>query len=119
MRLASHIHQPLTLTKHTTSSTQFIRWMIYLDDEEVKPPTRVEQYLARIALEIQRTINPKKSKNLKIKDFLLSFVFKSKNDARPTGEMSHEAKKRALAMNKAMWGMAVGVMPPAPKKEEQ
>lgn len=67
-------------------------------------------------MEVQRTINPKASRKLKLKDFLLTFVYKSKHDKKPHTELSSETKKR-LAMNaKAPW-IALCGPPPELKKD--
>jgi len=68
LRLASHLHLPLQLVMQTTTSTEFIMWMEYLNLEESRNK-KYEHYLAQIACEIRRNW-AKNPGSIKYQDFL-------------------------------------------------
>ena len=88
--------------------------MVYLDELETGPPTRTEHYLAQIALEVQRTINPKSGKKLKLKQFLFNFVYPNRDASAPIAETDEQRKNRISSIGKLAWMAVVG--PPKNRK---
>jgi len=86
-----------------TTSTQFIDWMTYLE-QDVNAFHREDYFLANIAKEVQRTI-AKDRKSVKLKPFLLKFVREGVKRVarRPTVE------KEATEKSKSRWLAWAGI----------
>lgn len=54
MRLASHLHLPLQYVLDTTTATEFVLWMEYLDIEE-RRHKKFDLYMARLTGETRRS----------------------------------------------------------------
>lgn len=89
---------PVGRAKCEISSTEFLRWKVYLD-RDAKKPTRDQHYFAQIAQEIRRVLHKNPSK-VKLEDFLLEFTQKVQKAQQ---ELTPEEKERRMAVSKAMW----------------
>lgn len=78
-RLASHLKIPVSTLQKSTSSSEFIEWMVYLE-EEVNDFHRDSFYWAQIAAEIRRA-NSRNPKSVKTEDFLLKFTKKKEKSS--------------------------------------
>ena len=98
-RLASHLHSPIQLVKRTTSSTDFVDWMVYLNEE----PNRFNplfMYIAQLTAELRRSwVTSAYAKNTKTEDFLIKFVDK-KEVIKQKVQQSKKAWFSFLGMNK-------------------
>ncbi len=85
-----------------TTSTEYVDWMTYLD-AEVNSFHREDYYLARIAMEVQKTAvrNPD---NLQIKDFILKF-----ESANEKGKQEALSSDEKLQKSKNFWFSVLGV----------
>ena len=96
-RLASHLHSPIQLVKRTTSSTDFVDWMVYLNEE----PNRFNplfMYIAQLTAELRRSwVTSAYAKNTKTEDFLIKFVDKK------------EVIKQKVQQSKKAWFSFLGV----------
>jgi len=82
------------------SSTEFMDWIVYLDDKEINEFRREDYYLANIAAEVRRSY-VKDPMKVKIDSFLFNF----KSEKKEKKKMSIEERtKRA----KSFWGAIVG-----------
>ena len=73
-RLASHLGMPVQQVKQMTSSSDFMNWMVYLEEE----PNRFNAlyfYLAQIAAEVRRSF-VKHPDKVKTNDFIIKFTDK-------------------------------------------
>jgi len=70
-RLAHELHMPLQACMRSTTSSEFVAWCEYFEDEWNKPD-RADYYLAQIACEIRRS-QAKHPGSIKLKDFILRF----------------------------------------------
>jgi hypothetical protein len=87
---------------------EFLVWINKEAEEELKRHSKQEYYLAQIAMEVRRTINPKVSQRLQ--KFLLKFGIEKKIDVEAmTDEEYEEAKRIATANAKLYWKTLVGV----------
>lgn len=79
MRLASHLGLPLQVVQQTTTSTEFLRWCEFLQEDrnDHKP---IHWYLAQIACLIARSFGGKRS--AKVEDFLIKFEFDAGDEAK-------------------------------------
>jgi len=78
-KLASHLHSPLQFVKRTTTSSEFVDWMSFLNKEremEIETTSKMDYYLAAIVAEIRRG-QVKHKDRVSIKDCLLKFSFKT------------------------------------------
>lgn len=112
MKLASHLHMSLYKCKEQTSSLEFHEWLVYLDKVELDTVTQDQHYLAQIAMEIRRSINPKAS--LSLDQFKLKFNRASNGDdlESMTDEEIEEHKKLAAARSKMYWSALAGISIP-------
>jgi len=101
MKLASHLHCPLQRVKNETTSTEFIMWQEYLEQDLVISK-REYYYLAQIAAEIRRTIS-KHPKRIKLQDFLLKF----RNDKKVNNSMLSVEER--TKKSKSFWKALVGI----------
>jgi len=85
-------------TRERISSTEFLKWIWFLEWKATEEFDRKDFYLAQIAAEIVRG-QVKKPKKIKLKDFLLDF---KKEKAEPSKEQMQRSKK--------FWLGAVGVI---------
>lgn len=93
-----------------TSSCEFVEWMVYLQElDNRKEP--IHYYLAQIALEVRRTLTPKK--RWKIQDFLLSF----KKPTRKKEPVTAAEKELYLQRSKMFWKALVQNPKTPPKKK--
>jgi hypothetical protein len=80
---------PVQKLKRQTTSSEFVLWKAYLE-WDLGVPTRVEWYLAQIALEVARKF-AKNPKRLKLKHFILRFeeyAEKARKKKQPSGKGS-------------------------------
>jgi len=87
---------PVQLVKKQTTSSEFVNWVQYLNEE----PNRFNPlyfYLAQIAAEVRRTI-VKKPEKVKVEDFVIKFI--SKEDQR----------KANLNKSKSFWLKGLGIL---------
>ena len=101
MQLAGHLHLPLQETKNSTTASEFVQWMYWLDKEEDrkrKEVTKQDFYLAQIAAEVCRTV-VKDRKSVKNADFLLKFEDESKPKKLTKEEATIRAKTRWMSWN--------------------
>lgn len=71
--LASHLHMSKQRCQFETSSSEFVDWMVYLE-QDVNAFHREDYYWAQIALEIRKVFAWGKSKrHWQIKDLLILF----------------------------------------------
>jgi hypothetical protein len=109
---------PLALVQNFTTSTEFLQWQDYLE-EEVNDFHREDYFLAAIALEVRRSYVKDPTK-YKIEDFL--HTFKKKQAPEPAKEeerrdLTTEDIKRIKAENSAkshaFWFALTGVKKPS------
>jgi len=81
------------------TSTEFVDWVAYLDDEEINGFCREDYYLANIAAEIRRSY-VKEPMRVKLEDFLMKFRSDSKL-RKPKKKMNIEERTKKA---KAFWG---------------
>lgn len=107
-RLAARLAMPVQELQHRTTSLEFLDWLAWMDEEAVQPPTRLEQYIASVALEVRRLQlqNARSNKRTSLRDVLLRFAFKSRVDTQATALTPEEleAKRQAVAQaSKSSW----------------
>ena len=95
--LASHLHSPIQLVKRTTSSTDFVDWMVYLNEE----PNRFNplfMYIAQLTAELRRSwVTSAYAKKTRTEDFIIEFVDKK------------EVIKQKVQQSKKAWFSFLGV----------
>lgn len=102
-RLASHLHLPVQIVKKTTTSSEFVQWMLYLK-KDWNSPSRTDLYLAQIAYQIVRmNVGKKDRTKVKMKDFILKFDTEEKKDTVLSGM---ERAKRTKSYVSAWLGAA-------------
>lgn len=108
MKLASHLRMSLQECKEQTSSIEFLEWTVYLEKLELEQVTKTHHYLAQIAMEVRRSINPKAS--LSLDQFLLKFTFTTNGSdlTSMTPEEIEQYKKEATARSKMYWSALTG-----------
>jgi len=98
-RLASHLHSPIQLVKKRTSSTDFVDWIVYLNEE----PNRFNplfMYIAQLTAELRRSwVTSAHAKKVKTEDFIIKFVDK-KEVVKQKAKASKKAWFGFLGMNK-------------------
>lgn len=84
-KLASHLHMSLQECQEKTTSTQFLEWMVFLQEEEwTGNPTRQEHYLAQIACLIHNfQVGIGGGKAVPLEEFLMRFGKTTKEDSVP------------------------------------
>jgi hypothetical protein len=92
----------LQRTKRETTSSEYAKWLSFLEMEDWHKTTKTEWYLANIATEIRRSY-VKKPGSVKLKNFLLKFT---KQDSVSSSRLTPEER---LARSKAAWGAALGM----------
>ena len=100
MRLASHLHLPLQVVLNQTTSTEFILWMDYLDEEE-KRYKKLDLYLARLIGETRRSW-VSKPKDVDDTIFLIPPI-----ESKPSGKKLDGKAK--LEQSKNFWFAVTGV----------
>lgn len=112
MKLASRLHMSKQECMEQTSGLDFHEWLIYLDKIELEEVTKDQHYLAQIALEIRRSINPKQS--LSLDTFILKFDRASNGTdlESMTDEEIENHKKLAAARSKMYWSALTGTTIP-------
>lgn len=98
-KLASHLHTPLQEVQQKTSSTEFLEWVSYLEQDS-NAFHREDFYLAQVAAEVRRLI-AKNPKAVKVQDFILKFV-----ESRQEGKSKNW--KERMAASKEYWMAVVG-----------
>ena len=95
---------PVDRCMDETTSTQFVMWIEYLN-QEWNVPTKLDLYLAQIATEIRRTIlkDPRKPK---VKDFILKFTDSNKKEQTSVSKVDAKTK---MERSKAFWLGALGI----------
>lgn len=91
--------------KRETTSSEFIKWIVYLDMMEEKKLTTItpdQYYLAQIAQVIAQTVSSKKT--IRLKQFLIPFALKKKE--KRDKKLSAKEKLKRI---KASWFAAVGL----------
>lgn len=98
MRLASHLHIPVGELQQRVTSSEFVEWMEYLE-QEVHDFHREDFYLAQIAMEVRRA-SLTSGAVVRLSDFLLTFKSRS--------AMTDDPKLREQT-SEAFWFGLVGV----------
>lgn len=78
-RLADRLKKTLQEVKAGTTSSEFNRWCLYLEQEELKGFHRMDHLAAMVAAELHRcrlALLHRDSSEVKDEDFLLRFTFK-------------------------------------------
>lgn len=101
LKLASHLHMSLERCQEETSSSDFVLWKAYFE-QDVNEFHREDYYFAQIAQEVSRVL-AKKPKQIKLKHFLLKF---GKEEDKP--QLSREERIRA---SKSFWFAMTGFQP--------
>ncbi len=96
MRIASHLKMSVQRAQYEITSSEFLDWIAYLDDEPNRPTT-THYYLAQIAARITGLF-AKDPNSMKIKDFILKFAEKEKEITR----------EEAALISKSKWLVGVG-----------
>lgn len=76
-RLAAKLGQPVQTLQRRTTSKEFLRWKVYMD-QEPNEFNATHYYLALIALIIAK-VNSNRPEKLKLDDFLLEFNVRGKS----------------------------------------
>ena len=98
LRLASHLHMPLSECMKRTTGREYLVWNQWLDNQW-NEPSRSDKYIMSLSLQVANVLS-KKFKG-KIEDFKLDFK-------RDTGKpMTKEGKEQAAKLSKATWIGAV------------
>ena len=87
-----------------TTSSQFVEWMEYLD-QQMKTHQKMDYYLAQIAMEVRRTIM-KHPGRTKIKEFLLKFTSQGVSPSPPKTEDELEQR---MNKSKSFWRALIGL----------
>lgn len=103
LRLATHLHLPLQVVMRQTTSTEFLMWMEYLDEEEGRNK-KYEFYLANIIAETRRSWVKNPSK-VKLTDFLFH---PESRDKKPEVKAASPDKDK-LDAYKQIWFTATGL----------
>lgn len=108
MKLASHLGMSLKRCKRETSSIEFVMWLVWLEEQELTQFSKQDHYLAQIAMEIRRTITPKKQ--LSLKNFFIRFTRTKERKVKTMTEEEYlQAKKEAGAKAAVWWKAALGI----------
>lgn len=99
-KLASHLHCPLQRLQQETTSTEFVKWIEYLQ-QDLDITRREDYYLAQIAAEVRRG-NVKRPEKIKLKDFILKF------GGRKRKKRKMSLKERAR-VSKSWWRALLGL----------
>ncbi len=94
MKLASHLKMSVQRCKRETTSTEFVDWRVYLQ-QEINGFHREDYFFAQIACEIRRVL-AKHKKRIKPEHFLIKFDTKGE-------EATPQSKKHASMKSKAFW----------------
>lgn len=112
-QLADRLGMSLQRCQQETTSTQFVRWCDYLE-QDLNRPSRGDYYLAQIAMEIRRGY-VKTPANVKLEHFLLEF---SKKEG-PKKPRTEEEREQWAAASKARWlGMVMSSKTKTPPTKE-
>jgi len=103
-RLASHLGKSLQEVQDQTTSTEFVQWNRYLDDD-VNAFHREDHYMAQIAAEVRRG-HDKHPEKVMITDHILEFE--------RVKDAAEEAEEFDVKHSKDFWYAALGI-----KKEDQ
>ena len=103
-KLASHLHMSKQRCQNEITSSEFVDWMVYFD-EDLNRFHREDYFLAQIAQEIRRVLSKKPDK-IKLDSFLLKFEY-----AKEKVPMS---RKERMEMSKGFWFGMAGFDPKAP-----
>jgi len=87
--------------QNETTSTQFLKWIWYMDWEDIHGFHREDYFYAQIAAEVRRTIS-KNPKQVKLEQLLLKFTTK-------TEVMSQRTKQFMMKQSKAKWNFIANV----------
>jgi hypothetical protein len=102
VELAATYSCPIWKAKYLTPSSDIPKWVAYFE-RKVNAFDPLHYYLAQIALEVRRSINPKKARNLKVEHFLFKFAKKgppkklTRKEILAAGEAAKAAMKARLA----------------------
>lgn len=86
--------------KKETSSMDFLKWRVYLDEHELNGFHREDYFLAQIAMYIAMA-NSKHPEKLSLKQFLMKFT-----KERQEQELTMKAKIARAMNSRVAWGMA-------------
>lgn len=98
-RLANQLGLPVQWCQRATTSREFVEWQDF-ETIDMNTPSRVDYYLAQIAMEIRRTV-AKKPELLKLSDFILKFEESKAKVAKGDPE-------QRLQVSKAAWAAMAG-----------
>jgi len=111
-QLADRLGIPVQRLRRETSSSDFTRWKVYLE-QDLNAFHREDHYYAQIAREIRISQLPyKKAKRVKNKQFLIQFEMVA--PAKSGGQLTEEEKKEYIRQQKAFWGF-----PADPEDDEE
>ena len=91
-QLASHLSLSLQRCQQETTSTEFLDWMKYLEQQD-NTHTKMDYYLAQIAARISGMFS-KEPEKFKTEDFLMKFSYKKKKKALTEKEVEEVIEKR-------------------------
>jgi hypothetical protein len=94
----------LQFVQQFTSSTEFLEWAEYLNQQETETVKREEYYWAQIAAEVRRSWVKHKQK-IKLTDFLIKFSYSKKPKI-----LTAQEKEMKLQKSKNFWLMATGFL---------
>jgi len=90
--------------KFEVTSTEFVGWVAYLDNEEMVNVSKEDYYLANIAAEMRRSY-VKHPERVKIESFLMKF----KNVGQVSKPKTKKSKKERTKKAKAFWCGFLGI----------
>ena len=97
--MASHLKMSLDRVKMETSASQLILWMEYLK-YDVNAFDKYCQYMAQIAMEVRGLTS--KGKRLALKDFLIPFKFKEKEEV---AKVTMDDKLKLMRIKQFFFGL--------------
>ena len=132
MRIADRLGRSVSEAKSSITSTEFIRWAVYLE-KEVNGFHRQDYFLAQIAHELylQRCLWTETKPTRTINDYMVKFesakAAKEKEEAEakripdPQEEITREeARKAHIEASKSVWlGAVMGGKRPLPKPDKE
>jgi hypothetical protein len=95
--------------KQQTSSTEFVGWMVYLQENEfINGHHRIDYYLAQIAMWAKKAI-VKKPESVTMEDMMLQFSKVSEMMNTPQEQKKKQAVEDRTAHSKNFWFSALGM----------
>jgi hypothetical protein len=101
---------PVALVQECVSSTEFVEWMVVLDEQDTEP-SRADYRAASIVQAVSRVLH-KNPKKVKLKDCLVRWERQTEGETPDQGELTeHQEQQLELRaqQSKAFWGALAGV----------